>query len=115
MGDGKKTGGKPRHQTMQVDIDELYASLEERGIAPPPLLPGSSPSTAPAEVVMPPPAALPAEPARTYGAKEYTLILLVVLIAAASAWGLSQVVFSDPEPEPEPAGTMELGPIELSD
>ena len=99
---------------MQVDIEELYAALEEKGVAPP-MLPGS-PSTAPSEVVMPPTSAVPQqEPARAYGAKEYMLIALVALVAAAAAWGLSQVVFGEPDPAPDPAGTMELGPIELSE
>lgn len=118
--DGKKSGPKPRHQTMQVDVDELYAALEEKGIKPPPgskpppLLPGSSPSTAPAEVVVPPSAPVPEESGDT-GPKQYALIGLVAVLAALAAWGLSQVVFDDPAPVEEPAGTMELGPIELSD
>lgn len=100
---------------MQVDVDELYATLEGRGVKPPPLLPGSSPSTAPAPVVVPPAAGIPEEPSRGFGTKEYVLIVVIAIVAAAAAWGLSQVVFSEPEPEPEPAGTMELGPIEISD
>jgi hypothetical protein len=115
VGNGKKKDGKPRHLTMQVDVAELYAELEGRGTKPPPLLPGSSPSTAPAAVVMPPAGGLPGEPARTFGTKEYALIVVIALVAAAAAWGLSQVIFGDAEPTPEPAGTMELGPIELSD
>ena len=98
---------------MQVDVEELYAALEAQGSKPPPLRPGSSPSTAPAPVVIPAAAGIPEEASSGLGPKHYVLIALIAVAASVAAWGLSQVVFSDPEPEPE--GTMELGPIELSE
>ncbi len=112
----KEEGDKPkRHATMQVDLDDLYAALEAQGGAPPPLPPPSSPPkdiaapTAPSAVSQ-----APTEPGR----KNKVLLgsLIAIVVAAAAAYLLSELLMPTPAAAPDDAGgTMEVGPIELSD
>ena len=105
-------GGKVRNRTMQVDVDELYAALEERGLA----VPDSAAERATAPPPLPPGGSVaPEAPAAESGGrgKLYLIALLVAVVSAVLAWTLVSVVFGEEAPADEQGGGIQIGEIEV--
>ncbi|MEM7606788.1 MAG: hypothetical protein AAF411_15640 [Myxococcota bacterium] len=111
---------KPRAATMQVDVNELYATLKDAGLvspdddvvdaprvtAPPPLPPGSS-----SDLSAGPQSS--GEPQTSRG-KMIGVALVAVVLGVGLAVFLGSMFSAEPEAVPEAAPTsLEIGPIEV--
>ena len=103
---------RSRSATIQIDavddLELLQDSLADSGEAslPPPLPPrGSIPSQAPQR---------PSEAPQPRSPLVYVAIAVVGLAAGGLGIYLATTLFSDPEPEPAPETTLEIGDIHIS-